>query len=195
MDVWYPPCWLLRRPAYCITVHMSWLKSANIGWCSPRRNMAFLYKYGVVQMGSLVNAGISLGMCPANERRRYNVTTSRIGWAHTLTDLCWWPLGDVAVVIKFSNAIENNSSFVHCEIALRGMAKNITDEKSSLVQVMAWYLMAPSHWLSQCWPRSVLSLGDTGHIELNCKVDEKFEEFLWYLTVLRYTPGNEVHVL
>ena len=28
-------------------------------------------------------AGISLGVCPTNERRRYNVTTSLIGWAHT----------------------------------------------------------------------------------------------------------------
>ena len=28
-------------------------------------------------------AGSSLGMCPANERRRYNVTTSLIGWART----------------------------------------------------------------------------------------------------------------
>ena len=30
--------------------------------------------------------GISIGMPPANERRRYNVTTSLIGWAHTQTD-------------------------------------------------------------------------------------------------------------
>ena len=28
-------------------------------------------------------AGISLGMCPANERCCYNTTTSLIGWAHT----------------------------------------------------------------------------------------------------------------
>ena len=28
-------------------------------------------------------AVISLGMRPANERRRYNVTASRIGWEHT----------------------------------------------------------------------------------------------------------------
>ena len=27
--------------------------------------------------------GTSLGMRPANERRRYNVTTYLIGWAHT----------------------------------------------------------------------------------------------------------------
>ena len=28
-------------------------------------------------------AGISQGMCPANEKRRYNVTTSLIGCGHT----------------------------------------------------------------------------------------------------------------
>ena len=28
-------------------------------------------------------SGISLGMRPANEKRRYVVTTSLIGWAHT----------------------------------------------------------------------------------------------------------------
>ena len=32
--------------------------------------------------------GISLGMHPANERRRYSVTTSLISWAHTYTDPC-----------------------------------------------------------------------------------------------------------
>ena len=36
----------------------------------------------------VVNAGISLGMRPVNERRRYIVTTSLIGWTHTLTDAC-----------------------------------------------------------------------------------------------------------
>ena len=32
---------------------------------------------------TLQNAGSSLGMHPANERRRYSVTTSLIGRAHT----------------------------------------------------------------------------------------------------------------
>ena len=35
--------------------------------------------------------GIILCMCPANERRRYNVTSSLIGWAHTQNDP-WMPL-------------------------------------------------------------------------------------------------------
>ena len=33
-------------------------------------------------------AGIILCMHPANERRRYNVTSSLIGWAHSQTDPC-----------------------------------------------------------------------------------------------------------
>ena len=33
-------------------------------------------------------SGIILGMGTANERQRYIVTLSLIGWAHTLNDLC-----------------------------------------------------------------------------------------------------------
>ena len=47
------------------------------------------------------------------------------------------------------------------ETALRWMSLDLTD-KLMLVQVMAWSLQAESHYLSQCWPRSVLSYGITG---------------------------------
>ena len=33
------------------------------------------------------------------------------------------------------------------------MPQNVIDEKSTLVQVMAWCLKAPSHYLGQCWPQ------------------------------------------
>ena len=33
------------------------------------------------------------------------------------------------------------------------MPQNFPNEKSTLVQVMAWCLQATSHYLSQCWPR------------------------------------------
>ena len=35
---------------------------------------------------SAIHAGIILCMRPANERRRYNVPSSFIGWAHTQND-------------------------------------------------------------------------------------------------------------
>ena len=41
------------------------------------------------------------------------------------------------------------------ETALVWMVINFTDDKSTLVQVMAWCRQAPSHYLSQCWPRSM----------------------------------------
>ena len=36
------------------------------------------------------------------------------------------------------------------------MPLDLTDDKSTLVQVMAWCLTAPSHYLSQCWLRFML---------------------------------------
>ena len=39
------------------------------------------------------------------------------------------------------------------------MPMDLTDGKSTLVQVMAWCRQATSHYLSQCWPRSLLPYG------------------------------------
>ena len=47
------------------------------------------------------------------------------------------------------------------EIALRLMPQDLTDDKSKFVQVMAWCHQAASHYLSQCWPRSMLPNGVT----------------------------------
>ena len=38
-----------------------------------------------------------------------------------------------------------------CETGLRQVPQNPIDNKSTLVQVMAWCHQAPSHYLSQCW--------------------------------------------
>ena len=45
--------------------------------------------------------------------------------------------------------------------ALRWMAWDLTDDKSTLVQVMAWCHQATSHYLSQCWPSSMSPYGVT----------------------------------
>ena len=47
------------------------------------------------------------------------------------------------------------------DIALRWTPLDLTDDKSPLVQVMAWCRQATSHYLSQCWPRSLSSYGVT----------------------------------
>ena len=45
--------------------------------------------------------------------------------------------------------------------ALRWMSLNLIDDKSTLVQEMAWRSQATSHYLSQCWPRSLSPYGVT----------------------------------
>ena len=41
------------------------------------------------------------------------------------------------------------------------MPLDLTDDKSTLVQVMAWCHQATSHYLGQCWPRSMSPYGVT----------------------------------
>ena len=50
---------------------------------------------------------------------------------------------------------------ISCKIALRWMPLDLIDDKSTLVQVMAWCHQATSHYLSQCWPRFMLPYGVT----------------------------------
>ena len=47
------------------------------------------------------------------------------------------------------------------EIALIWMSLDFTNDQSTLVQVMAWCRQATSHYLSQCWPRSLSPYGVT----------------------------------
>ena len=50
---------------------------------------------------------------------------------------------------------------ISCKIALRWMPLDLTNDKSTLVQVMAWCRQATSHYLSQCWPRFMSPYGVT----------------------------------
>ena len=56
---------------------------------------------------------------------------------------------------------------ISCKIALRWMPLNLTDGKSTLVQVMAWCRQATSHYLSQCWRRFMSPYGVTRSQSVN----------------------------
>ena len=77
----------------------------------------------------------------------------------TKCSLTHWPLGDVAVIFKL--IIQNSILCTCCEITLRCLLQNLTNGKSRLDQVMAWCPQATSHYLRQCWPRSMSSCGTT----------------------------------
>ena len=61
------------------------------------------------------------------------------------------------MVFKFILAIDGWD--ISHEISSRWMSLDLTDDKSALVQAMAWCRQATSHYLSQCWPRSVSPYG------------------------------------
>ena len=48
------------------------------------------------------------------------------------------------------------------DTTLRWIPRDFTDDKSTLVQVMAWCHQASSHYLNHCWPSSVPPYGITG---------------------------------
>ena len=59
---------------------------------------------------------------------------------------------------------------ISCKIVLKWTPMDLTDGKSTLVQVMAWCRQATSHYLSQCWPRSLSPYGIIRPQWVNCAV-------------------------
>ena len=82
----------------------------------------------------------------------------------TIGCLTHWPLGKFEwnfryLIFQIISVIDGWG--ISCELALRWMSLDLTDDKSTLVQVMAWCRQATSHYLSQWWPRSLLPYGVT----------------------------------
>ena len=89
--------------------------------------------------------------------------------SHLSKQLCWYSniLNSLAserfgsnftiVFFKFISWID--ILIISCKIGLR--SQNPIDDKSKLVQVMAWHLAAPSHYLNQCWRSSMTPYGIT----------------------------------
>ena len=69
------------------------------------------------------------------------------------------PLGDVDVIFKYISVI--NVSSIFCEIAFMWMPLNLIKRKSTYVKIMTVFRQATSHYLSQCWPKSMSPYGIT----------------------------------
>ena len=64
--------------------------------------------------------------------------------------------------VIYNQILVTDGCGISCEIALLWMSLDFTNYQSTLVQVMAWCHQATSHYLSQCWPRSLSPYGITG---------------------------------
>ena len=95
--------------------------------------------------------------------------------ASAVMALTHWSLGDLngsldEVIFKLILLIDKIG--FPCEIALRWMLLYFTDDKSILIQVMAWWRQATSHYLSQCWPSFMLPYGVTRPQWVNIVIPE-----------------------
>ena len=64
-------------------------------------------------------------------------------------------------VVIFKLIWRINILSISSEIALKRMPKELTDDKSTLAQVMTWCCQATSHYLNQSWAASMLPYGIT----------------------------------
>ena len=87
--------------------------------------------------------------------------------------------------------------------ALRWMPLDLTDDKSILVQVMAWCHQATSHYLNQCWPRSLSPSGITRpqwfkllqFSQIYFFISTCFYQWVSYLVVISFCPVHHKSLL
>ena len=94
--------------------------------------------------------------------------------------LTHWSLGNLSEVFdkQFSSKFKWFMAEVSfCEFTVRWISIDLTDDKSTLVQVMAWYHQTSSHYLNQCWPSFVTPYG----ITRPQWVKSCHDEFMFYL--------------
>ena len=81
--------------------------------------------------------------------------------------ISWWVLNSLAPGrcgnhfrnIIFKLIIQNDNLGTCCKISFRWMLQNLSNAKSTLVQVMAWCCQATIHYPSQCHPRFMSPYG------------------------------------
>ena len=82
--------------------------------------------------------------------------------------------------VIFKLTLVNGGWGISYEIALRWMPPDLTDDKSTLVQVMAWCRQATSHYLSQCWRRSLSPCGVTTPQWVKCNFFKSSKFCTWF---------------
>ena len=78
---------------------------------------------------------------------------------------------------------------ISCKIVLRWISVDLTDDKLTLVQVMAWCRQATSHYLSPCWSRFLSPYDVTRPQWVNQEISFQFHPPLMYRSQ-QITLGN-----
>ena len=80
---------------------------------------------------------------------------------------------------------------ISSEIALRWTSLGLSDDKSTLVQVMAWCRQATSQYLSQCWPGSLSPYGVTRPQWVKKLPTSAWREYIGnYILIIVFRPSS-----
>ena len=103
--------------------------------------------------------GNALGMCNLNSRH------SKHRWGNCMLLGLFNSMAPVRSERNFENGTCNHPSWIGLfssyHNALRSMPQDLTDDESTLVQTMAWFRQATSHYRSQFWPTFMTPFGVT----------------------------------
>ena len=116
--------------------------------------------HGTHRLGSISgNATLLSGCSPWTTRTRLSYPLNAM--VAGKLELTHWTLGNLnemlGTILQIISVIDGWG--ISCELALRWMSLDLTDDKSTLVQVMAWYRQATSRYLSKCWVRFLSPYG------------------------------------
>ena len=120
-----------------------------------------------------VPTGVSLFVCGLYEAYRalgqsmpgWSMITYALQSSWCIPTLTHWSLADVEVTLQvyFSKSFDEFIFWsISCGIGLRWEPQNPTDDKSTLIHVMAWCHQASSHYSKQCWPIYLRPQGHDG---------------------------------
>ena len=161
---------------------MAWSRLMNLG----ESENSVPTRFRTCGTGSPGTRGISGGRAPVYSWNGSNssinsLSPGRFEWKFRL--------------VIFMLIVEIDGWGISCEIALRLMLLDLTDNKSTLVQVMARCCQATSHYPSQCWLRSMSPYGITRpHNELNLRLEysRRYRSIPWLLMPwLLPSPGHQ----
>ena len=130
------------------SLHTPWAWYLNVAYMSSTRWMLVWHAFtqGMKLFGELCQYGTNTMSSRFRDVR--HVLEHVGGWltgAHVQFWTCWW----------FSHMVFTRSHHTsRCDCAF-------SNDKSTLVQVRTWCRQAASHYLSQCWPRSMSPYGVT----------------------------------
>ena len=104
---------------------------------------------------------------------------------------------EISLILSWHGKL--SSSLFFWEIAFMWMIKGFIDGESTLVEVMAWCHQATSHYLNQCWTKSMILYASLGHNKLKHVMSDfigKADQYLpssWWCKYLSLSQHNGNH--